>query len=65
MTTYSLSLNAADAWELADRLRTVADRVSKAGPDCLPEPGEEKALVFDGVEIGTIAQPEHKGGRHE
>lgn len=65
MNTYHLNLHAADQWQLAENLRTVAERIAKAGPDCLPEPGEEKALVFDGVEIGTMAQPEHKGGRHE
>lgn len=65
MNTFDLTLHAADRWQLAEHLRTVADRLAKAGPGCLPDAGEKKLMVFDGVEIGTIAQPEHKGDRYE
>lgn len=54
--THTLTLQSADQWELADNLRKVAQRIAKAGPDCLPEPGEDDALVFDGQHVGTIAR---------
>lgn len=59
MSTFDLTLHAADQWQLAEHLRHVADRIDRLGPACLPDAGEEKAVMIDGETVGAMSQPGH------
>tara|TARA_R110001583_G_scaffold113099_1_gene263468 strand:- start:17244 stop:17438 length:195 start_codon:yes stop_codon:yes gene_type:complete len=56
-----ITLKADNAFNLADQLRELADRLDRMGDITMPAPGAERAVLFEGRFVGTFARLEEQG----